>query len=176
VPATSPKTKCEVATIRLAYERLDAGETRIEVLLSERSLESDARNRTKAPSNGGLVRGVVMRNKAEMSFDEGCCAFSAQTNTGPSKMTSSQPLGPEIDPLFLFVCGLSWGRDSNTSAGWELVRCLRTPGQTAQVAATLLVHAGKKGIRHPVRLFSDQGKPPQRSAAGPPPPARQWLR
>ena len=171
-----PKTKCEVATIRLAYERLDAGETRIEVLLSERSLESDARHRTKALPFGGLVRSVVMRSQAEISLQDGHWAFPAQAKTGPSKMTSSQPLGPEIDPLYLFVCGLSWGSNSNTSAGWELVRCLRSPGQTAQVAAALLVHSEKKGIRHPVRLFSDQGKPPQRSAAVPPPPARRWLR
>ena len=175
MPGNIPKTKCAVATIRLAYERLDAGETRIEVLLSERSLESDARHRTKALPNGGLVRSVVMRSEAQLSF-EGHWAFSAQTKTGPSKMTSSQPVGPEIDPLYLFVCGLSWGSNSNTSAGGELVQCLRSPGQTAQVAAVLLADEGKKRVRNPLRLFNVQGKPPHRSAAGQPPPARRWLR
>ncbi len=43
-----------------------------------------------------------------------------------------------MDPLYLFVCGLSWRKQANASAGWELVRWLRSSGQSARIAAALL--------------------------------------
>ncbi len=43
-----------------------------------------------------------------------------------------------MDPLYLFVCGVSWRKQANASAGWELVRWLRSSGQSARIAAALL--------------------------------------
>lgn len=49
--------------------------------------------------------------------------------------------GAYVDPLYLFFCGVLWHRRADASAGWELVSGLRSPGQAAQVAGTLLARA-----------------------------------
>jgi hypothetical protein len=51
--------------------------------------------------------------------------------------------------LYLFVCGLSWRKQDNASAGWELVRCLKAPGRTGRIAASFLGQT--KNIQLPVR-------------------------
>ena len=65
---------------------------------------------------------------------------------------SSQPEDPAVDPLYLFLCGLSWNKRSNASAGWELVRFLKSSGQTARIAAALL--AQTKNIELPVQCLA----------------------
>jgi hypothetical protein len=150
-------------------------ETRIDVLLSQRSLDSDPRKRATALPVSGLIRTIATRSKDRPNADEGRWAFSARAKTEPARINSSQPLEPCIDPLYLFVCALSWGRYSNSNAGWELVRCLRTSGQTAHIAAALLAHADNKPGCTPLPAINDPGKPSQRSAAGSPAPARRWL-
>ena len=47
----------------------------------------------------------------------------------------------EADPLYLFACGIQWYRQGEPSAGWELIRALRSAGETVQVAAALLARA-----------------------------------
>jgi CRP/FNR family transcriptional regulator, cyclic AMP receptor protein len=45
----------------------------------------------------------------------------------------------QIDPLYLFHCGLLWRTESDTSSGWELIQGLRSSDRDARaVAATLL--------------------------------------
>ena len=110
------------------------------MLLSERSLD-DRRNRTRVLPVSGLTRTVAIRTKVRPNPYRGGWAFSARGKTEPAKVRSSQPLEPCIDPLYLFVCGLSWGRYSNTSAGWELIRCLQVVRADGAVAAALLAQA-----------------------------------
>jgi CRP/FNR family transcriptional regulator len=45
----------------------------------------------------------------------------------------------QIDPLYLFHCGLLWRTESDTSSGWELIQGLRSADRDARaVAASLL--------------------------------------
>jgi len=54
---------------------------------------------------------------------------------------------PGADELYLFVCGLRWLANGDTSAGWELVEALRATGTTAQVAAAFLARAKNTHLR-----------------------------
>jgi hypothetical protein len=151
-------------------------ETRIDVLLTERSLEFDRGNRARALTVSEFIRAVVVRSDVRGNPDEARLAIAAPAKTGPA----CQPVEAGIDPLYLFVCGHSWGRYSNTSAGWELVRCLRSPGQGAQIAAALLAQVENKpgGIPVPainVCAINHPGKPSPRGAAGLPPVVKRWL-
>ena len=111
-------------------------ETRIEVLLSERNPEPNRSNRTLPLS--GLLRVVAFRARARPNPKEGGRALSLLTATQPASFATEQPGEPGLDPLYLFACGVSWRRQANTAAGWELVRCLTISGQTSRIAAALL--------------------------------------
>jgi len=93
-----------------------------------------------------------------------------------SKIPTSQPDEPHIDPLYLFVFGLSWRRRSNTSACWELVSCLRSSGQTARIAAALRAQAEniQLPVRRLVRAIDGPGKPSLLSEGGLQTSARRW--
>lgn len=54
---------------------------------------------------------------------------------------SNQSEASWIDPLYLFACGIQWHRQGEPSAGWELVRSLRSAGDAVQVAGALLARA-----------------------------------
>jgi CRP/FNR family transcriptional regulator len=81
----------------------------------------------------------------------------------PAKIKSRQPEDPGLDPLYLFACGLSWRKQGNAGAGWELVACLKRSGQSARIAAALLAQA---------KDFELPAQAPAYSRAGPgrPPP------
>jgi hypothetical protein len=98
-------------------------ETRIDVLLAARSREADRSDRFKALPSIGRIGPVSVQIPAH-------------------------PDDPIVDPLYVFACALSWRGQSNTSAGWELVTCLRSPGETACLAAALL--APPDNIQPPV--------------------------
>ena len=50
-----------------------------------------------------------------------------------------RPQPANIDPLFLFYCGLRWHKSGDTAAGWELVHAMRSKNLGARaVAAELL--------------------------------------
>lgn len=53
-----------------------------------------------------------------------------------------------VDPIYLFFCGILWQRQADSSAGWELVRGMRSPGPVAQLAGALLARA--KNVDLPV--------------------------
>ena len=105
---------------------------RIEVLLSERNPEPNRSSRA-LPLNG-LLGGVAIRGRARRNPIEGS---RASLLTG-AQFAPAQPEEPGLDPLYLFACGLSWRRQADINAGWELVRCLKSPGQTSRIAASLL--------------------------------------
>jgi CRP/FNR family cyclic AMP-dependent transcriptional regulator len=66
-------------------------------------------------------------------------ANAVRGKTAATSCTSVGQTIPHLDPLYLFHCSLSWHRDADTGAGWELVQALRWGDRsTRAVAATLL--------------------------------------
>ncbi len=50
-----------------------------------------------------------------------------------------QSFNPNLDPLYLFHCGLQWHGQTDTGAGWELIRALRSVDpRTRLIAGSLL--------------------------------------
>jgi hypothetical protein len=133
---------------RPGAEAVKPGERRFAVLLSERKSEFDPRlareNRSPALPFDALVRKTVKRSQATIIPDTKSRAPCVRQPRLTAKTWLGPPEASGIDPLYLFMCGLAWRSQSNNSAGWELVRCLRLPGQTARIAATLLTGTDKK--------------------------------
>ena len=150
-------------------------ETRIDVLLSERSSESDRRNRTRALPVGELAGTVALPRQARLNPDQGGWAVPVRVKIEREKTEAGQAGEPCVEPLYLFVCGVSWRRHSDTTAGWELVSCVRSSGQTARIAAALLTQAEDRPVQPRVRAIDVQGKPSLPSEAGLSTSARRWL-
>lgn len=131
------------------------------MLLSERNPERNRHNRTRALPFSGLLRTVAIRGQGRRNPEDRTPAFPARVEAPPVKIRSRQPEEPGIDPLYLFVCGISWRKQANASAGWELVRCLKSAGQTARIAAALLAQAENSQLPVPdlVRARDGPGKP-----------------
>jgi CRP/FNR family transcriptional regulator len=88
----------------------------------------------------------------------------------PAKIKSRQPEDPGLDPLYLFACGLSWRKQGNAGAGWELVACLKRSGQSARIAAALLAQAKDFELPAQAPAYSRAGPgrpPPQAKPAEP---------
>ena len=63
----------------------------------------------------------------------GYAAAETDKGRGPQEFSAS------VDPLYLFSCSVLWHRQRDTSAGWELVRFLRSQDKgTRAIAAALL--------------------------------------
>ncbi len=120
------------------------------MLLSERHLEVHHQGRARALSFGRLLRSnAIPTNPPEDLKHWGRDPTARVEIPRPRiEIKPSQTADPGIDPLYLFLCGLEWQKQSNASAGWELVRCLKSSGQTARIAATLLAQA--KHVELPV--------------------------
>lgn len=146
------------------------------MLLSERNPEPNRTTRTRALPLTGLIRSGVFRSKARRYQEEGFRAFAVGVEAPRNRIPSNQPTEPCIDPLYLFACGLAWRKHSNTTAGWELVRSLRSSGQTSRIAAALLAQAENfRLVRAPVRAIDASPEAPLRRPAGLPRSARWWL-
>jgi CRP/FNR family transcriptional regulator, cyclic AMP receptor protein len=61
------------------------------------------------------------------------------TSTGVVAKESGLLLGTPVDPLYLFSCGVLWRRHRDTSAGWELIRFLRSQDKSERAIAALLL-------------------------------------
>lgn len=137
------------------------------MLLSERNPEQNRHNRTRTLPFSGLLRPVAIRGHARRNPEDGRRALPVRVEMAGTKIRSLPPDKPGhvpgIDPLYLFACGLSWRKQGNAGAGWELIRCLKRSGQTARIAAALLAQA---------KDFELPARDPSRSRAGPgrPPP------
>lgn len=139
-------------------------------MFSERNPEQRRQNRTRPRFLNGLLGAVAIRGQARHGPEEGARVVSVQVEAQPTRIgwnptAASNPgpsIEPGIDPLFLFLCGLSWRTQANASAGWELVRCLKPSGQTARIAAALLAQAENVQLPDPdlVRARDGPGKPP----------------
>ncbi len=47
--------------------------------------------------------------------------------------------GPELDPLYLFYCGLKWHKLAETNSGWELIEAMRSKDRGARALAAELL-------------------------------------
>ena len=65
----------------------------------------------------------------------------------PTETETSKPDRADIDPLYLFACGLQWLKRGNTSAGWELIGGMKSSGITARIAAALLMQTDNINFR-----------------------------
>jgi hypothetical protein len=133
------RKKHAVANIRLAYELFDAGETGIEVLLSERSSERNRYNRIRALPLNGLVRSVPIPNKVARRPKDAAEGLSVRPLRQAAEIGPKQPEQPYIDPQYLFACGILWRTQAAPDAGWELIRCLRSRGETPRMIAAWLL-------------------------------------
>ena len=132
------------------------------MLLSERNPEQNRHNRTRTLPFSGLLRPVAVRGQARRNPEHGSQPLPARVEMPGAKIRSVPPdkpgHDPGIDPLYLFACGLSWRKQGNAGAGWELVRCLKRSGQSARIAAALLAQA--KDFELPARTRRDPGPGP----------------
>src|ERR1051325_12177104 len=46
-----------------------------------------------------------------------------------------QPPTLNVDPLYLFHCGVRWHQQTDTSAGWELIHALKSSDSRARIIA-----------------------------------------
>ncbi|HXM64196.1 MAG TPA: Crp/Fnr family transcriptional regulator [Terriglobales bacterium] len=56
-----------------------------------------------------------------------------------SKGNRVQEFGASVDPLYLFSCGVSWHRERDAGAGWELVQFLRSQDKGSRAIAAALL-------------------------------------
>jgi hypothetical protein len=145
------------------------------VLLSERDPELHRCNRTRAVAFRGLVTPNAIPSKNHLTLGRSDWTSTAPLDTGRAKNKSSQPDDLCVDPLYLFVCALSWRRNSNTSAGWELIGFVRSSGQAAKIAADLLAQGERLPVQSRVRAIGHPGKASRQNNAGLPASARRQL-
>jgi CRP/FNR family transcriptional regulator, cyclic AMP receptor protein len=70
-----------------------------------------------------------------------------------------------VDPLYLFLCGVSWHRERDAGAGWELIQFLRSQDKGSRaVAAALLARTehARLLVRDLRRARVHMGKPAER--------------
>ena len=126
------------------------------MLLSARKLITTLHNRSTVPALGDCLGAVAIPDKEKRNSEYVGRTFSASIEARRMKVILKRSCELCIDPLYLFLCGLEWRSQSNASAGWELVRCLRASGQTAKIAAILLAlaadtrlpHSGRQAAKH----------------------------
>src|ERR1041384_8871744 len=74
------------------------------------------------------------------------------------------PQSLNLDPLYLFHCGVRWHQQTDTSAGWELIHALKsTDPRTRIVAGSLL--AKTEDVRVLARDMRREAKRANRVAA-----------
>jgi hypothetical protein len=148
------------------------------VLLSERIPEPDRTNRLQTLPRGGLPLLVALPCRARQDpHDEGGRALALVTPQPEDATRAQQPDEPRpgepqpgephpdeasIDPLYLFGCSVSWQKQRNASAGWELIHCLSSSRQAARIAAALLAQTQDLQLPGPelVRAIKSLRKPP----------------
>ena len=55
------------------------------------------------------------------------------------KGNRAQAFCASVDPLYLFSCGVSWHRERDASAGWELIQFLRSQDKASRAIAAALL-------------------------------------
>jgi hypothetical protein len=146
------------------------------MLLSERNPETYRHSRTRALPISGPIRSAATLVQARRDREDGGRVFPVRGKTQCAKVALAPPKAG-IDPLYLFVCGLSWRKCSDTSAGWELIRCLQSSGQAARIAAAFLAQAEQIQPPVPGRVGAIDGpeKPSPQNQVEFQRSARRWL-
>jgi hypothetical protein len=156
---------------------------RIEVLLSERNPEPGRTNRLQTLPRGGLPKLVVLRGGARQDPNEGgrALALPPLPPPPPESLTTKPPdeLSPDeawVDPLYLFGCGLFWRKRHFTTAGWELIRYLKSSGRAERIASAFLAQADnmQRPIGREPQAINNARKPPMPSEPAAIAPRRRW--
>jgi hypothetical protein len=142
------------------------------VLLSERSPEPNPNRRTRFLRFSGLLIPVPIRGQKRHSPERVFRSAPIPIKKQSAQIKQSCTDEPCVDPLYLFGCGLFWRTSSNSGAGWELVRCLKSSRQNAQIAAALLARA--ETIEQPVQAMDGRRKPTRQHEPVVRIPARRW--
>jgi CRP/FNR family transcriptional regulator, cyclic AMP receptor protein len=97
---------------------------------------------------GGVESVILGRDTRGRRDTTGQAPFSLLGQTGSAKLEISaevvskgvgSQVSASVDPLYLFSCGVLWRRHRNTSAGWELIRSLRSQDKSARAIAAALL-------------------------------------
>jgi hypothetical protein len=154
---------------------------RIEVLLSERNPEPGRTNRLQTLLRGGLPKLVALRGGARQNPSEGGRALASPPLRPPESLPAKPADEPSpdeawVDPFYLFGCALFWRKRRFNSAGWELIRCLRSSGQAARIASAFLAQA--ENMRQPIgklpQGINSARKPPMPSEPAAVAPRKRW--
>ncbi len=109
-----------------------------------KSLWSGFGSAKSLPDNGNRPSSVAL---------QACNHSDATHRIGNRQILASLP-----DSAYLYACSLRWHDEREASAGWELVRALRSPDpRTRAIAAALL--AKTEDARIPVRAVRQAGRP-----------------
>jgi hypothetical protein len=57
----------------------------------------------------------------------------------PSQLHQIQPQSLNLDPLYLFHCGMQWHQRTDTGAAWELIQALKSSDSQARAIAGSLL-------------------------------------
>lgn len=135
------------------------------MLLSDRNPERKPHHRVRALPFSGLVRSVAIRGRARRNPQDEDRALPLPVKTQRPKIRSRPADDIRVDPLYLFACSVSWRKEGNGSAGWELVRYLKSSGRTGRIAAAFLAQTEniQLPVRNPVRARGRPPKPPRES-------------
>lgn len=134
-----------------------------------------------ARTRGGVepvLHGTDARGRYDGSRQKPSFPIRIQTGAAKSQEAAKPRLsegrapefGGRIDPLYLFSRGVLWHQQRDTSAGWDLIQCLRSPDREVRaIAAALLAkteHA-RLLVRDLRRARAHVNKPPVRHVPHP---------
>ena len=80
----------------------------------------------------GVRPSSPIRVQADSARLEGLAGLAPKENR-------AQAFCASVDPLYLFSCGVSWHRERNASAGWELIQFLRSQDKGSRAIAAALL-------------------------------------
>jgi hypothetical protein len=133
------------------------------------------------PPRGGLPKLVALRGGARQNPNEGGRALAWPPLPPPESLPAKPPDEPSpdeawVDPLYLFGCGLFWRKRRFNSAGWELIRYLKSSGRAARIASAFLAQADnmQRPIGREPQAINNARKPPMPSEPAAIAPRRRW--
>jgi CRP/FNR family transcriptional regulator, cyclic AMP receptor protein len=92
---------------------------------------------------------------------------AANLAPGPNQLRRSET---SVDPMYLFGCGMLWHQQGDATAGWELIRYLRSQDRDARAVAAELLASTEHArllVRDLRRARARAAKPASRSAESP---------
>ncbi len=94
-------------------------------------------------AQGSSVRGIAASVAGHRQVETATWRISRQLEVIPPR-----PFIPNLDPLYLFCCAVTWHKEAEPSSGWELVQGLRSwDGEARAVSASLLAKTKDARLR-----------------------------